>query len=753
MVGVSTLAAAGVVLVSGAPASAEAVKPAAGEVLGNQEQSLPGSYIVQLKNTAFGGLNTAQAKANVATAARALTTRHGGKITHEYSVTLKGFAVGGLSEDQVARLAADPSVASVSRDALQHKSDTQQSPVLNLDRIDQRQSALDSAYTYPNTASSVTAYVLDTGLYKEHTEFGGRASWGRNFVDRVANPIPDTPYNTPEHNLPDNVSDCNGHGTHVAGTLGGTRYGVAKEVKIVAVRVLDCYGYGWTSEALAGVEWVTANAAKPAVVNVSFGGSGVDPAEDEAIRTSIASGLTYAIAAGNGDETVNPIDACSQSPARLPEALTVGASFRYGNDDVPVSWSNYGPCVDLYAPGGYVRSAWNDSSSGTRDLHGTSTAAAHVAGAAALILQANPAFTPAQVSRAIVQGATSGALNMGVMYPPHAVNSTANRLLYVRQNTPPKIASKPAGINNQRFGTTEVYGRTTDNKIVYAYRAGANWSEWADLDGNAQGDPAPLYNPRFGTTEVYARTSSNTLAYRYYQNGWSGWIDLGGDLAGSPAILYNPRFGTTEVYARFADGTLNYRYYSNGWSQWFSLGGNVASDPALLYNPKFGTTEAYVRTTDNKLQYRYYSAGWSDWLDLGGTLAGNPGVIYNPTYGTTEVYTRTSTNTLAYRYYYNGWANWIGLGGSLASDPGVIYNPKFGTTEAYAATTGGQSQYVYYYKGWSGWNNIGGAAASAPSAIYNASNRTTQVYTRSGDNHVNFAEYNNGWAPWLDVSA
>ncbi|MEV4134020.1 S8 family serine peptidase [Dactylosporangium sp. NPDC049742] len=759
MVGVSTLAAAGVVLVSGTPASAEVVNPPVGEVFGNESQALPGSYIVQLKSTAFSGMNTTQAKTGVTSSAKALTTRHGGKVTSEYSVVLKGFAVSGLSEEQAARLAADQSVASVSRDVLLRKSDTQSNPVWNLDRIDSRIMMPDYQYTSPNTASSVTAYVIDTGLYKEHSEFGGRASWGRNFVDRALRPTEDEyKRNTPEHNLPENVSDCDGHGTHVAGTLGGTTYGVAKQVKIVGVRVLDCNGEGYVTEVVAGIEWVTANAVKPAVVNMSLGGSTVIPVEDEAVRKSIASGLTYSIAAGNGDGdpyNPKPLNACDQSPARVPEALTVGAldQWAYGGVEFPAGWSNYGPCVDIFAPGTHITSAMIGWPYGTAELDGTSMASPHVAGAAALILQAHPDYTPSQVRQALIQSATVGALKMEATYRPYAASSTANRLLYIRQNDPPRIASKPAGINNQRFGTTEVYGRTTDNKIVYAYRAGTEWSDWSDLGGNTQGDPAVLFNPKFGTTEVYARLSNNHLAYRYYSSGWSGWNDLGGDLAGNPSILYNPQYGTTEIYARFSDGTLKYKYYANGWSGWSDLGGSIASDPALLYNPKYGTTEAYVRTTDNKLKYRYYYNGWSDWVSLDGNISGNPGVIYNPTYGTTEVYTRTSTNTLAYRYYYNGWADWIDLKGSLASDPGVIYNPRYGTTEAYAATAGGQTQYVYYYKGWSGWNNIGGAAVSAPSVLFNVSNRATQVYTRSADNHANFAEYNNSWASFIDISA
>ncbi|MGI5178576.1 S8 family serine peptidase [Dactylosporangium sp. CA-152071] len=767
MVGVSTLAAAGVVLVSGTPASAEVVNPPVGKVFGDTNQALPGSYIVQLKGTAYSGLSTAQAKTNVSSSAKALTARHGGKVTSEYSVTLKGFAVSGLSEAQAARLAADPSVASVSRDMLVRESDTQYNPGWNLDRIDSRTKTPNYQYTYPNTASSVTAYVIDTGLYKEHSEFGGRASWGRNFVDRAVRKTPD-PYgrNTPEHNLPENVSDCRGHGTHVAGTLGGTTYGVAKQVKIVGVRVLDCNGEGYTSEVVAGVEWVTANAAKPAVVNMSLGSTEIEPLQDEAVRKSIASGLTYTLSAGNGDGNPTnpmPLNACDHSPGRVTDALTVGASFIWEGDGVeyPAVWSNYGPCVDIFAPGVDVKSAWIPDPTDPEVppgpnpaimANGTSMASPHVAGAAALILQAHPTYSPSQVRQAIIQSATNGVLDMVNNYPPYARN-TANRLLYIRQNDPPRIASKPVGINNQRFGTTEVYGRTTDNKIVYAYRAGSEWSDWSDLGGDTQGDPAVLYNPTYGTTEVYARLANNHLAYRYYSNGWSGWNDLGGELAGNPSILYNPKYGTTEIYARFADGTLKYKYYANGWSGWSDLGGSVASDPALLYNPKYGTTEVYVRTTDNKVKYKYYNNGWSGWVSLEGNVSGNPGVIYNPTYGTTEVYTRTSTNTLAYRYYYNGWADWIDLKGSLASDPGVIYNPRYGTTEAYAATAGGQTQYVYYYKGWSGWNNIGGAAVSAPSVLFNVSNRSTQVYTRSADNHANFAEYNNSWASFIDISA
>jgi subtilisin family serine protease len=270
------------------------------------------------------------------------------------------------------------------------KQNTQDGPASwGLDRIDQRRLPLDESYSPEGGGSGATAYVIDTGIRASHEDFGGRARSGYDFVDDDAN-----------------AADCHGHGTHVAGTVGGTDYGVAKGADVVGVRVLDCRGSGTTSQVVAGIDWVTEHAARPAVANLSLGG-GPDGVLDDAVRRSIDSGVTYSIAAGNGNLLGWPQDACGTSPARVPEAITVGATDR---DDARASFSNTGSCVDLFAPGVDIISASIGSDSATDTLSGTSMAAPHVTGVAALYLAGHPSAGPAQVRDAVVNAATDGAV-------------------------------------------------------------------------------------------------------------------------------------------------------------------------------------------------------------------------------------------------------------------------------------------------------------------------------------------------------
>jgi subtilisin family serine protease len=299
-------------------------------------------------------------------------------------------------------MAADPAVAYVQPNVVHRASGTQTNPPsYGLDRIDQRNRPLDRSYTYPRTAPGVHAYIVDTGIRTTHADFGGRASSGFDAVDGGT------------------ADDCNGHGTHVAGTVGGSAYGVAKDVRLVAVRVLNCEGSGTTAQVVAGIDWVTANAQKPAVANMSLGG-GADTALDNAVRRSIASGVSYAIAAGNGLFGLFPLDACTQSPARVAEALTVSAT---DSSDRKASWANRGTCVDVFAPGIGITSAWSTGDTATSTISGTSMAAPHVAGAAAVYLAANPTATPSQVS-----GAITGTATTGVVASPGS--GSPNRLLY-----------------------------------------------------------------------------------------------------------------------------------------------------------------------------------------------------------------------------------------------------------------------------------------------------------------------------------
>nr|BFE58922.1 hypothetical protein GCM10020063_034480 [Dactylosporangium thailandense] len=749
MIGRIGVLAAVLVAVGGIGASASAAA-AEGVVHGDASAESHG-YVVMLKDTA-GAQGAGNPADLVAQRATALAQRFGGTVHERYSSAVKGFAIDGLDETRARQLAAAPEVERVERNVLTRRSTrpdvaprgTQSGPTWALDRIDHHERSIDGYFDYPNTAQDVNTYLLDGGIRISHNDLGGRAGYGRNFVDRVTNPS-SSPANVDNSNDPADANDCEGYGTWSAGAVAGTTYGVAKQAKPVAVRVFDCGGRGYVSETVAGIDWVTAYAQRPAVAELD-GFYGKTIIIDAAVRRSIASGLTWVIPAGDFNDYGD--DACYFSPTGITEAIVVSSSTYY---DDPDYYANYGPCVDTYAPGEDVPGIWKDSDLALKTMSGSSMAAAYVVGAAALILQAHPAYTPAQVRNALVQDSTVGALRMAAM-PAYYSAASPNRLLYVRQGEPSRPVGKLQSLYNPRYGTTEVYARSDNSDhLMYAYWSG-DWSGWMDLGGTIQGDPAVLYNPRFGTTEAYARLSNNHLGYRYFSGGWSPWIDLGGSLAGNPAVIYNPKFGTTEVYARTSTNSLAYVYYAGGWSDWTDLGGTLTADPGVLYNPKFGTTEAYA-VTGSGLAYVYYLGGWSGWTGLGGSVQGTPAVLYNPKYGTTEVYLRTSGNQLSYVYYLGGWSGWTGLGGALDQDPGVVYNRSSGTTEVYVHTPSNQLRYVYYLGGWSGWNDLGGATAGSPSVLYNPRFGTTEAYTLAQDGHGYYKYYAGGWSDYVDITA
>jgi subtilisin family serine protease len=374
------------------PGAAHAASPAERAVLAAPgAEVVPDSYVVVLK----------QDKAAVAGQARTLADRHSATVQQTYSHALRGFAAT-MSAQQARRMAAEPAVAYVQPNVIHRAGDTQTNPPsYGLDRIDQRNLPLNSAYTYSTSAANVHAYIIDTGIRTTHTDFGGRAVSGFDAIDGGA------------------ADDCNGHGTHVAGTVGGTAYGVAKGVQLVAVRVLNCEGSGTTAQVIAGIDWVTANAAKPAVANMSLGG-GADTALDNAVTGSIASGVSYSIAAGNGLFGLVALDACTQSPARVPTAITVSA---VDSSDTKPRWPNRGTCVDVFAPGINITSAWGTGDTATNTISGTSMATPHVAGAAALYLATHPAANAAEVHAAIVNNATTGVVT-------NAGTGSPNRLLY-----------------------------------------------------------------------------------------------------------------------------------------------------------------------------------------------------------------------------------------------------------------------------------------------------------------------------------
>jgi subtilisin family serine protease len=328
--------------------------------------------------------------------------RFGVEVQFVYEHALKGYA-GAFSESQLGAIASDGRVAFIERDGEMQAFTTQTGATWGIDRIDQRALPLSGTFTYTNTGTAVKAYIIDTGIRLSHSEFGGRAIDGYDAVDG---------------SLP--AADCNGHGTHVAGTVGGSTYGVAKGVTLVAVRVLSCSGSGTTSGVIAGVDWVTANhpAGAPAVANMSLGG-GASSALDAAVRNSIADGVSYAVAAGNGNIAGRAQDACRYSPARVTEAMTISATDK---TDTKASWANYGSCVDWFAPGVGITSAWYSSDTATGTISGTSMATPHTAGVAALYLQSNPAASPATVRGALYTLTTKGVVKSS--------RTSDNHLLY-----------------------------------------------------------------------------------------------------------------------------------------------------------------------------------------------------------------------------------------------------------------------------------------------------------------------------------
>ncbi|HWI80992.1 S8 family peptidase [Ramlibacter sp.] len=313
----------------------------------------------------------------------------GAQLHHVYTAAIKGFAAT-LPDAALAALRQNPNVESVEQDQTVSLSAVENNATWGLDRIDQADRPLDLLYHYNDTAPAVTAFIIDTGIRSDHVEFTGRIFPGYTAINDGRG-----------------TEDCNGHGTHVSGTVGGTTWGVAKQVALRPVRVLDCRGSGTWSGVIAGVDWVAGSTQRPAVANMSLGG-GKSSSVNAAVAGAVAAGVTMVVAAGN-----STADACNYSPASEPSALTVGATT---SADAQASYSNYGSCVDLYAPGSSITSAWNTSASATNTISGTSMATPHVTGAAALVSQANPTATPGAVAAFLVANATPdriGALGAG----------------------------------------------------------------------------------------------------------------------------------------------------------------------------------------------------------------------------------------------------------------------------------------------------------------------------------------------------
>jgi aqualysin 1 len=417
----------------GQPVEAPATHPYA------QSRPIPGRYIVVFKDSV----------ANPAAEAATVMRGRGGRHHHTYSRVLKGFAAS-LSDTELQAIRNNPQVDYIEQDqtvTLSQVQSPENQATWGLDRIDQADRPLDTQYHFNYTGAGVNAFIIDTGIRPDHVEFSGRLLPGFNV-------IADT----------NGTSDCNGHGTHVAGTVGGATWGVAKGVSLIPVRVLDCSGSGSSSGVIAGIDWVANSPLRPAVANLSLGGA-ASASLDAAVAGAVSKGVSVVVAAGN-----NNADACNFSPSREPSAITVGAST---SSDARATYSNFGSCLDLFGPGSSITSAWNTSATATSTLSGTSMASPHVTGVVALALAANPAASPAALASAL------------------SANATANRLALIGAGSPNRLvyslaAGAPTEQANQVVAVQSLLGS--------AAKTGSNWQAFASVTIRNVNTSAPIAN-------------------------------------------------------------------------------------------------------------------------------------------------------------------------------------------------------------------------------------------------------------------
>lgn len=511
-----------------------------------QERPIPGQYIVVLRES-----DPAVTFRGVPAIAEELSSLHAGSVLHTYEHAFKGFAVQ-LSEADALRLLEDPRVAFIEEDAPVQAVATQANAPWGLDRVDQPALPLNTSYVYNATGAGVNAYIIDSGIRATHTDFGGRVVSAFTYINDGRG-----------------TSDCNGHGTAVAAIVGGATHGVAKGATLHSVRVLDCLAQGTLSAVAAGVDWVTANHVKPAVANLSITAT-VSTVLETAVTNSINAGVTYVMAAGNGN-----IDACTVSPARVAAGITVAATNKL---DERWTDSNFGTCVDLFAPGIDVPSAWYTSDTATILMYGTSISTAHVTGAAALYLQGVPTATPASVASVLTTRATANAvLNPGT--------GTPNRLLYTRwigDKTAPTTAITAPTAGAVLSGTATITASASDNVGVTRVEFFFNSTRIAT-------DTAAPFSVAWNTTAV--ANGNYTLTTKAY--------DLAGNVTTSVGVTVTVNnvvsCGTTQQLLAnpgFESGNVN----------WYASAANIFDGTTAGSAPRTGTWKAFLQgygTTSN----------------------------------------------------------------------------------------------------------------------------------------------------------
>jgi len=481
-----------------------------------------------------------------------LATKASGSLERTYTSALSGFVLKTTSKKAVEMMAKDDRVAFVEPDQTVSIQATQNNATWGLDRIDQANLPLNNTYVYDQNGTGVNAYVVDTGVRTSHNQFGGRASSGYTAI-----------------NDGNGSNDCNGHGTHVAGTVGSSTYGVAKNVNIIAVRVLDCAGSGSNSGVLAGIDWIRANHVKPAVANMSLGG-GASTALDNAVNATVAAGVTMVVAAGNENQ-----NACNVSPARAGNAITVGSTT---SSDSRSSFSNYGSCLDIYAPGSSITSTWYTGNSSTNTISGTSMASPHVAGVAALYLDDNPNASPAQVQSAIEDASIANKVS-------DARTGSPNLLLNndFGGGTPPPPPPPTGGTLTNGVAKTGLSGSTgTQANFTLAVPAGATNLTF-DISGGS-GD-ADLY-VKFGS-----EPTTSSYDCRPYRNGNSESCPISNAQAGTYYVMLR-------AYSSYSNVSLvgSYSASTGGGQSLFTNNNNVNIPDN---NPTGATSNINVTRTGN----------------------------------------------------------------------------------------------------------------------------------------------------------
>lgn len=498
---------------------------------------IPGRYIVRFASSV---------------ASRVAANNVSSGVVAMFNSAINGF-VADLSPDEVEEISNNPNVVSIEPDRIVEVNETQVSPTWGLDRIDQRTLPLNSSYNYNSNGSGVTAYIIDTGVYSGHSEFTGRVVNGFTAI-----------------NDGKGTEDCHGHGTHVAGTVAGTVYGVAKQATIVPVRVLSCSGSGSYSGVIAGIDWTVSHhqAGVPAVANMSLGG-GASSAVNAAVARAVADGITYVVAAGNENS-----NACTRSPASAPDAITVAASTSV---DSRASFSNWGTCVDIFAPGQSITSAYIGGATRITSMSGTSMASPHVAGVAALYLGSNPSATPAVVTSTLLNAATRGIItNPGT--------GTPNLLVYSASfaPAPPGVPAAPTGLVgtplNSSVALTWVApmyngGATiTDYVVEYSTNNSSSWTVFAD--GESASPSATVTGLTNGTMYAFRVSAVNSV----------------GSGASTTSIAVTPNIPGLPGAPRYLSSVVGRERVTLSWSTPLTSGNSVITDYLIEYSTDSGST-------------------------------------------------------------------------------------------------------------------------------------------------------------------